>query len=1229
EKAIAIPVSFNGNSKDYNCGNVSATKLDLSFQVSPYDGIDLSNQVDEVIEITFEKDKLDNALNKFVISNEKLWNTELYINAFVSLDGFFDGENELKTVDFPSYSFRISKEGADYCLNALNDLNDEKNYYDIFIDNSTVENKTVTFLLDFPILENGDFNTKYSPEKMRLSFDFYSNNFIYDGSVTINRLALRAFDVSNKNVAWSINDLSSISYNKAESKLYKHQFDNTNHKKLENEGDLPGGWYSIEKSFDQNYNTEGSFTISANNIFFNDDFKDGGYLQNSFTLDGNFKNDENNKYSMDTLSGSTIEEEIILPNELFENGNFPEDASMDFYTNLSFFNQDNYWVRLEKENGNPVLNYYTRENDNEVKVDGSKASSLGQLVITNKNNYKILHIELPVGIPFNENIEDNNININTRIEGDCIQYQGNFFCSGFCLKKGQECFAEYYPNKYLPIAPTKNISSLGTRHNFGNAKTNPGVIYEIYDNASLETIDDGTTILKGMPVVFDKENSLIENMNGCTTQFQPNNESISTNNLASLNIRIPKELMDLYGKDGIRIQPYVNYATNVSENKWINPNCDKITVLTKQNGEIVAQVFKDCDFAAGGNYNKKSHLIATNTVSFNEADSYYDVSVSTNVIYNDQNLDTEDIEIIGFDCNVVPVYTSESVQSMFYVSEYSLKDSLNHEYLTNVKESFSKYNFCDRQSINTFFTNYAFGKSQYQNIYTINYELNDTEDSKAINPSENITKYNENVVFELKEPSRTGYTFEGWYSDAELLTPVSILKNQDATVYASWKKINNNLQVSFVNSTQSPVYTGSFIRPAVIVTTTVNTKKVTLKQNSDYTVSYKNNREVGTAQVIITGINGYEGSISKSFSITPASISSNEIKVSDIGTVSYNKASCTPEPTIYYYGYPLVKDKDYELSYANNTTSGNNATIHIKGIKNFSGTKDVFFTIESNSSKLDIGLGSFQLDTNTQKLLNKTYTFTGKEQKPNIKSLSLNGKKLSVNKQYKLVYENNIHAGTATVKAIGIGDYIGIGTIRSFPIKPRLITAAKITVPATVSYTGKAISNIPVVVTDGKNVLREGEDYQVTFKPLVSTLFDRWMGNTRVSIAVTAIEGNGHDYVNKYYKKKGISMVKPFTKNIYIAKCNLNSKTATVKMSVVESDGKPVSSLDEECVPMVQVTYNDTVLENGMKKDYILSYKINSKKKTVTITAKATSDGNYKGKIVRTFPLIDTGEEDD
>lgn len=69
-----------------------------------------------------------------------------------------------------------------------------------------------------------------------------------------------------------------------------------------------------------------------------------------------------------------------------------------------------------------------------------------------------------------------------------------------------------------------------------------------------------------------------------------------------------------------------------------------------------------------------------------------------------------------------------------------------------------------------------------------------------------------------------------------------------------------------------------------------------------------------------------------------------DVKVSSISKKEYTGLKIKPCPSVTYKGITLVKDRDYTLSYSDNKNPGT-ATVTIKGIGNFSGSKTKTFQI--------------------------------------------------------------------------------------------------------------------------------------------------------------------------------------------------------------------------------------------------------------------------------------------
>ena len=86
---------------------------------------------------------------------------------------------------------------------------------------------------------------------------------------------------------------------------------------------------------------------------------------------------------------------------------------------------------------------------------------------------------------------------------------------------------------------------------------------------------------------------------------------------------------------------------------------------------------------------------------------------------------------------------------------------------------------------------------------------------------------------------------------------------KDCTLYAIWAYPISRTKVSGISSKN---YTGKAISQAL----TVKDGSTTLKAGTDYKLTYKNNVNVGTATVVITGMGNYTGTVSKTFKINKA-----------------------------------------------------------------------------------------------------------------------------------------------------------------------------------------------------------------------------------------------------------------------------------------------------------------------------------------------------------------------
>lgn len=159
--------------------------------------------------------------------------------------------------------------------------------------------------------------------------------------------------------------------------------------------------------------------------------------------------------------------------------------------------------------------------------------------------------------------------------------------------------------------------------------------------------------------------------------------------------------------------------------------------------------------------------------------------------------------------------------------------------------------------------------------------------------------------------------------------------------------------ITVISDIPAQTYTGSQLRPSV----TVRYNGVALGGN-DYEVSYGANNAVGTGSVTVTGKNNYKGSVMKSFRINPASISSASVSVP---SVEYTGGPVRPAVSAVFAGRTLREGTDYRVDYRNNTKIGT-GSVSLTGIGNFTGTREISFSIvEKAEAEKQIWASGFSL----------------------------------------------------------------------------------------------------------------------------------------------------------------------------------------------------------------------------------------------------------------------------
>lgn len=218
-------------------------------------------------------------------------------------------------------------------------------------------------------------------------------------------------------------------------------------------------------------------------------------------------------------------------------------------------------------------------------------------------------------------------------------------------------------------------------------------------------------------------------------------------------------------------------------------------------------------------------------------------------------------------------------------------------------------------------------------------------------------------------------------------------------------------------------YTGSEVRYP-ISNVTDKTGKV-LSEGTDYKLVYSDNTKPGVANVQIIGLNDYDGcTLSFTYTIVDHDGESgfhNNLYTdgADMGSYAYTGEEVKPSIGLMYSNYNqtfLIEGVDYKVEYSNNINPGV-ATAKVIGIGRYTGHEMSFtYTIKNKSFAAKDHKDGENLGT---------LKWTGKAQTIKLGDMidPIDGHVLKEETDYKIVYSDNVDAGTAKAEVIGLGYY--------------------------------------------------------------------------------------------------------------------------------------------------------------------------------------------------------------
>ena len=235
--------------------------------------------------------------------------------------------------------------------------------------------------------------------------------------------------------------------------------------------------------------------------------------------------------------------------------------------------------------------------------------------------------------------------------------------------------------------------------------------------------------------------------------------------------------------------------------------------------------------------------------------------------------------------------------------------------------------------------------------------------------------------------------------------------------------------------TSSCVYNGKARKPKVAEVTLGGRA---LDAGVDYEVTYDNNKNAGTAHVVVTGVGAYTGSVTKNFTIQAKDVS--ELEVSGLKTRAYTGKAIKPKPVVTDGTKTLTLGTDYTLSYQRNKNVGT-ARVVVTGMGNYAGTRTDTFKIKKAKNPLEASVRKSTVTVNYRANRARTVrniTVAGAQGAVTYEKVS-GSKRVTVNaKTGKLTVKKGTKAGrykiTVRVRAAGNANYKAATATVSFKV---------------------------------------------------------------------------------------------------------------------------------------------------------------------------------------------------
>ena len=470
-------------------------------------------------------------------------------------------------------------------------------------------------------------------------------------------------------------------------------------------------------------------------------------------------------------------------------------------------------------------------------------------------------------------------------------------------------------------------------------------------------------------------------------------------------------------------------------------------------------------------------------------------------------------------------------------------------------------------------------------------EVVEIKTTKSLTDVGNIL--NDKYELTWKTAKATNYKLDGEKFGTLTVTTQSINPGTDP------EKPNPDYTGAKVNSPKDLVYDGKEHKWIPTVTDKADKK---LEAGKDYTVEYstKNFKDVGTIKVTITGKGNYTGTVTRTYKITPKSVTVTAEDKTKVFGETDPKLTAKVEGTLGNdtVEYKLSRESGeaagkYEITASGNAEQGNYTVTYVAG------------TLTITSQSIDPGTDPEKPNpdyTGAKVNSPKDLVYDGKEHKwsPTVTDKT---KTLELGKDYTVEYSTSDFTNVGTIEVVinGKGNYRGT-VKRSYKVTPKEYTVT--TDSATKTYSGTAL-------TAGGKVegIVSGETVEFT---------------TTGSQTEVGTSKNTYELVWKSAKATNYTLAKESIGEL------------TVKAKSIVPDDKDISESDKTGVTVSEpsdskydgkehkevliVTDTKTGKELVEGTDYSVTYS-SDLVNAGTVTIKVAGLGNYSGSFTKTYKI--------